>query len=342
MSTSMNTKIVLNARPKGVPRLEDFRLEQTPLAHPAAGQILLRTVFLSLDPYMRGRMNDAPSYAPSVQIGEAMVGGTVSRVEVSRHPSYAAGDWVIGASGWQSFALSDGSDISPLDGRIRSPSHALGVLGMPGFTAYHGLLNIGRPQPGETIVVASAAGAVGSVVGQIGRLQGARVIGIAGGPEKCRYAREMLGFDVCIDHRASDFAAQLAAAARDGIDVYFENVGGGVFQAVLPLLNQNARVPVCGLIAHYNDTELPPGPDRVPLLMRQVLTRRLLVHGFLIFDHFATGRETFVAQMSRWVDENRITVHETFLTGLPSAPQGLIDLLAGRHLGKVIVRVSEP
>jgi NADPH-dependent curcumin reductase CurA len=342
MNTSMNTKIVLNARPKGAPRLEDFRLEQTPLAHPAAGQVLLRTVFLSLDPYMRGRMNDAPSYAPSVQIGEAMVGGTVSRVEVSRHPSYAAGDWVVGGSGWQSFALSDGSDISPLDERIRSPSHALGVLGMPGFTAYHGLLNIGRPQPGETIVVASAAGAVGSVVGQIGRLQGARVIGIAGGPEKCRYARETLGFDVCIDHRASDFAAQLAAAARNGIDVYFENVGGGVFQAVLPLLNQNARVPVCGLIAHYNDTELPPGPDRVPLLMRQVLTRRLLVQGFLIFDHFATGREAFVAQMSRWVDENRITVHETFLTGLPSAPQGLIDLLAGRHLGKVIVQVSDP
>jgi NADPH-dependent curcumin reductase CurA len=338
----MNSRIVLNARPKGIPRLEDFRLEQLPLVPPAAGQVLLRTVFLSLDPYMRGRMNDGPSYAPSVGIGEVMVGGTVSRVEVSRHPSYTAGDWVVGGSGWQSFALSDGSDISPLDGRIRCPSHALGVLGMPGFTAYHGLLNIGRPQPGETIVVASAAGAVGSVVGQIGRLQGARVIGIAGGREKCRYARETLGFDVCLDHRAPDFPEQLAAAAHTGIDVYFENVGGEIFQAVLPLLNQNARIPVCGLIAHYNDTELPPGPDRSPLLMRQVLTRRLLVQGFLIFDHFATGREAFVAQMSRWVEQNRITVHETFLTGLHSAPQGLIDLLAGRHLGKVIVRVSDP
>lgn len=342
MSDSMNTRIVLNARPKGVPRLEDFRLEQTALSEPAAGQILLRTVFLSLDPYMRGRMNDAPSYAPSVGIGEVMVGGTVSRVELSRHPAYAAGDWVVGASGWQSFALSDGSDISPLDGRIRSPSHALGVLGMPGFTAYHGLLNIARPQSGETIVVASAAGAVGSAVGQIGRLQGARVIGIAGGPEKCRYTRETLGFDACIDHRAADFAAQLAAAARNGIDVYFENVGGTVFQAVLPLLNLNARIPVCGLIAHYNDTELAPGPDHVPVLMRQVLTRRLLVQGFLIFDHFATGHEPFIAQMSRWVDENRVAVHETFLAGLQSAPQGLIDLLAGRHLGKVIVRVSDP
>ncbi len=342
MSTSMNSRIVLNARPKGIPRLEDFRLEQLPLVPPAAGQVLLRTVFLSLDPYMRGRMNDGPSYAPSVGIGEVMVGGTVSRVEVSRHPSYTAGDWVVGGSGWQSFALSDGSDISPLDGRIRCPSHALGVLGMPGFTAYHGLLNIGRPQPGETIVVASAAGAVGSVVGQIGRLQGARVVGIAGGREKCRYARETLGFDVCLDHRAPDFPEQLAAAAHTGIDVYFENVGGEIFQAVLPLLNQNARIPVCGLIAHYNDTELPPGPDRIPLLMRQVLTRRLLVQGFLIFDHFATGREAFVAQMSRWVEQSRITVHETFLTGLHSAPQGLIDLLAGRHLGKVIVRVSDP
>ena len=335
-------QITLASRPVGMPTAATFGSRVVELDPPGDGEALVRWRFLSVDPYMRGRMNDGPSYAPSVGIGEVMVGGTVSRVEVSRHPSYTAGDWVVGGSGWQSFALSDGSDISPLDGRIRCPSHALGVLGMPGFTAYHGLLNIGRPQPGETIVVASAAGAVGSVVGQIGRLQGARVIGIAGGREKCRYARETLGFDVCLDHRAPDFPEQLAAAAHTGIDVYFENVGGEIFQAVLPLLNQNARIPVCGLIAHYNDTELPPGPDRIPLLMRQVLTRRLLVQGFLIFDHFATGREAFVAQMSRWVEQNRITVHETFLTGLHSAPQGLIDLLAGRHLGKVIVRVSDP
>lgn len=342
MTTLTNRTIVLNARPSGAPKLSDFRLVESSLPSPEAGQVLLRTVFLSLDPYMRGRMNDAPSYAPSVALGDVMVGGTVSRIEISRHPAYKPGDWVVGNSGWQSYALSDGSDILPLDGRITHPSHALGVLGMPGFTAYHGLLNIGRPRQGETLVVASAVGAVGAVVGQIGRLKGARTVGIAGGTRKCQYAIETLGFDACIDHRAPDFATQLAAAVPSGIDVYFENVGGEVFRAVLPLLNLGARVPVCGLIAHYNDTELPAGPDRVPLLMRQVLTRRLLVQGFLIFDHFATGREAFLADMSTWVDQKRVTIHEDVLAGLESAPQGLIDLLSGRHFGKVVVRVSEP
>ena len=342
MATLKNRRVVLNARPSGEPKLSDFRLVESSLPAPGAGQVLLRTVFLSLDPYMRGRMNDAPSYAPSVALGDVMVGGTVSRIEISHHPAFKPGDWVVGNSGWQSHALSDGSDILPLDARIAHPSHALGVLGMPGFTAYHGLLNIGRPRQGETLVVASAVGAVGAVVGQIARLKGARTVGIAGGARKCQYAVETLGFDACIDHRAPDFAAQLAAAVPSGIDVYFENVGGEVFRAVLPLLNLGARIPVCGLIAHYNDTELPAGPDRVPLLMRQVLTRRLLVQGFLIFDHFATGREAFLADMSTWVDQKRVTIHEDVLAGLESAPQGLIDLLSGRHFGKVVVRVSEP
>ena len=342
MAVLMNRRVVLSARPRGAPTLSDFQLLESALPQPEAGQVLLRTVFLSLDPYMRGRMNDSPSYAPPVALGDVMVGGTVSRIEISRHPSFKPGDWVVGNSGWQSHTLSDGSDILPLDSRIAHPSHALGVLGMPGFTAYHGLLNIGRPKQDETLVVASAVGAVGAVVGQIGRIKGARTVGIAGGADKCRYAIETLGFDACIDHRATDFPAQLAAAAPNGIDVYFENVGGAVLQAVLPLLNLGARIPVCGLIAHYNDTELPTGPDRVPLLMRQVLTRRLLVQGFLIFDHFATGRESFLADMSAWVEQGRVKVHEEIVHGLGNAPQGLIDLLAGRHFGKVVVQVSEP
>jgi NADPH-dependent curcumin reductase CurA len=342
MPSVVNRQIVLQARPQGEPKPGDFRLVEQELRPPADGEVLLRTIYLSIDPYMRGRMNEGPSYAPPVALGQVMVGATVSRVAISRHAAFRAGDWVTGASGWQTHALSDGSGLTPLDRRIERPSLALGVLGMPGFTAYHGLLNIARPQAGETLVVASAAGAVGSVVGQIGKLKGARVIGIAGGPEKCRYAAHTLGFDACIDHRRPDFAEQLATATARGVDVYFENVGGAVFEAVLPRLNLGARIPVCGLIAHYNETAPAPGPNRVPFLMRQVLTRRLHIQGFLIFDHYAAGFETFLSDMSAWVAQGRVTVREDFVEGIERAPEALIDLLAGRHFGKVVVRVGEP
>lgn len=338
--TQLNRQLLLHARPNGVPTPDDFRLEQTPVPQPAEGQVLLRTIYLSLDPYMRGRMSDAPSYAPPVELGEVMVGGTVNRVEASRHPRFKAGNLVAGFSGWRDYALSDGSDLMLLDQRMPQPSLALSLLGMPGFTAYHGLLNIGQPKPGETVVVASATGAVGSVVGQIAKLKGTHVIGIAGGADKCRYAVEVLGFDACIDHRAPDFAEQLATVTPDGIDVYFENVGGAVFDAVLPRLNIGARVPVCGLIAHYNDTKLPPGPNRVPLLMNLILTRRLHVQGFIILDHFATGFADFLRDMGQWVKEGKVTMREEFVDGLEQAPQGLIDLLAGKNFGKVVVRVS--
>jgi len=339
MTPSINRRIILQARPHGAPKPSDFRLEQQPIPQPAEGQVLLRTTHLSLDPYMRGRMNDGPSYAPPVALGEVMVGGTVSRVEASRHASFKVGDLVSSANGWQDFALSDGSDIAKLDRRISQPSLALSALGMPGFTAYHGLLNIGQPKPGETVVVASATGAVGSVVGQIAKLKGARAIGIAGGADKCRYAVDVLGFDVCIDHRAHDFKEQLAAATPKGIDVYFENVGGAVFDAVLPQLNIRARVPVCGLIAHYNDTQLPSGPNRVPLLMTQVLTRRLRVEGFIILDHYATGYAPFLRDMSEWVAQGKVKVREEIVEGLEQAPQALIDLLDGKNFGKVVVAV---
>lgn len=264
--SQQNRRFLLASRPHGEPTAANFRLDTVPAPQPGAGQLLLRTVYLSLDPYMRGRMSDAPSYAPPVEIGQVMVGGTVSRVAASQHPDFNVGDWVLGYDGWQEYALSDGSGLRNLGPHLPHPSRLLGVLGMPGFTAYMGLLDIGQPQAGETLVVAAASGAVGSVVGQIGKLKGCRVVGVAGGAEKCRYVVEELGFDACIDHRAPDFAERLAAVCPQGIDIYYENVGGAVFDAVLPLLNTKARIPVCGIIAHYNATGLPAGPDRLPLL----------------------------------------------------------------------------
>jgi len=336
----VNRRIVLAARPVGEPKDSDFRLETGPVPQPADGQVLLRTVYLSLDPYMRGRMSDARSYAPSVALGETMVGGTVCRVAASRHPDYAEGDWVLAQSGWQDYAVSDGTGLLPLGRDPAHPSWALGVLGMPGFTAYMGLLDIGRPQAGETVVVAAATGAVGAVVGQIARLKGCRVVGIAGGADKCRYAVQELGFDACLDHRADDLAQRLAEVVPDGIDVYFENVGGKVFQAVLPLLNPRARVPVCGLVADYNATGLPEGPDRVPQLMRTVLSRRIHMQGFIIFLDYGHRYDEFRTAMTAWVDEGRIKYREDVVEGLSQAPRGLIGLLRGENAGKRIVRVG--
>lgn len=338
---SEQTRVVLAKRPKGAPSPDNFRVERAALTPPGANQLLLKTLYLSVDPYMRGRMSEGPSYAPPVALGEVMVGGAVSRVEQSNNPGFKVGDLVVGDTGWQSHSLSDGSGLQVLDAAIGHPSLALSVLGMPGFTAYHGLLNIGQPKAGETLVVASAAGTVGAVVGQLARLKGARAVGVAGGAEKCRFAREELGFDLCLDHYAEDFAEQLAAATPKGIDIYYENVGGKVFAAVLPRLNIWARVPVCGLIAHYNDgVDLPAGPDHLPQLMNTILFRRLLLQGFIIGDHWATGHAAFLRDMSAWVAEGRIKIREDIVDGLEQAPQALVDLLAGKHFGKVVVRVS--
>ncbi|MDA5488398.1 NADP-dependent oxidoreductase [Yersinia kristensenii] len=335
-----NRRILLASRPLGVPTHENFVLETQPIPQPAAGQVLLRTRYLSLDPYMRGRMSDAPSYAAPVGIDDVMVGGAVSRVEVSKHPDFQVGDWVLARSGWQDYALSDGSDIRNLGPELSHPSRALGVLGMPGFTAYMGLLDIGQPKAGETLVVAAASGAVGSVVGQIGKLKGCKVVGIAGGAEKCRYVVEELGFDVCIDHRATDFAQQLEKACSEGIDIYYENVGGAVFDAVLPLLNSRARIPVCGLIARYNDTELPDGPDRLPLLQSIILRKRIRMQGFIIFDDYAHHFDDFLQQMTPWVEQGKIKFREDLVDGLENAPQAFIGLLQGKNFGKLVIRVS--
>ena len=333
-------RIVLASRPVGEPKASDFRLEEYPLPQPGPGEVLLRTQWLSLDPYMRGRMSDAPSYAKPVGVGDVMEGGTVSAVAASNNDRFAAGDIVLGHTGWQTHALSNGAGLRKLDPKLAPVSTALGVLGMPGMTAYAGLLEIGKPQPGETVVVAAASGAVGSAVGQIAKVKGARAVGIAGGADKCRYVKDELGFDDCLDHRAPDFAARLKAACPKGIDVYFENVGGAVFDAVLPLLNPFARIPVCGLIAQYNATELPPGPNRLPLLMRNVLTKRLLIRGFIVWD-FAARLDDFLRDMSQWVKEGRVKYREDVVDGLENAPATLIGLLKGKNFGKQLVRVAE-
>ena len=340
MNSKENRRIVLASRPVGEPTAANFRLESTALPVPAEGQILLRALYLSLDPYMRGRMSDAKSYAAPVAIDAVMVGATVCRVETSRHAGFAEGELVLAYTGWQDYALSDGASLSKL-GSLAQPSLALGVLGMPGFTAYMGLLDIGQPKAGDTVVVAAASGAVGSVVGQIAKLQGCRVVGIAGGAEKCRYVLEELGFDACIDHRAPDLPAQLAAACPKGIDVYFENVGGAVFDAVLPLLNSGARVPLCGLISQYNVAERPEGKDRLSFLMGQILVRRIKMQGFIIFDDYGHRYPEFFKAMSAWLADGKIKFREDIVTGLETAPEAFIGLLKGKNFGKLIVQLNK-
>jgi NADPH-dependent curcumin reductase CurA len=254
-------------------------------------------------------------------------------------PRFKQSDIVLAGTGWQEFSLSDGNGAQKIDPSLGPISYALGVLGMPGLTAYTGLLNIGKPQPGETLVVAAASGAVGSVVGQIAKIKGCRAIGIAGGERKCRYVKEELGFDACLDHKQPDLAERLKAACPSGIDIYFENVGGAVFDAVLPLLNNFARIPVCGLIAHYNATELPVGPNRVPQLMMATLVKRLTFRGFIVFD-FASQYPDFVRDMSGWLRESRVKYREDITDGLENAPRELIGLLKGENFGKKIIRVG--
>lgn len=337
-----NQRIVLASRPVGAPTDENFRLEETPIPEPADGEVLLRVVYLSLDPYMRGRMNDKPSYAPPVAIDDVMVGGTVCQVAASRNPEFTEGEWVVSYSGWQRYALSDGSELMRLGKNPENPSWALGVLGMPGFTAYMGLMDIGQPKAGDTLVVAAATGPVGSTVGQLGKVNGCRVVGVAGGPEKCRFARETLGFDACLDHKAADFADQLKAACADGIDIYFENVGGKVFDAVLPLLNAGARVPVCGLVSMYNATGLPDGPNRVPQLMATVLVKRIKMQGFIIFDDYGHRYGEFAKAMSELVASGKIHYREDVVEGLENAPEAFRGMLEGRNFGKMVIKVSDP
>ena len=335
-----NRRIVLASRPQGVPTPKDFRLETAAAPEPGEGQVLLKTLFLSLDPYMRGRMSDGPSYAAPVGIGEVMTGEVVGRVTASRADGFKEGDLVAGRTGWQEWAVADGKTVRKLAETGSPPSTALGVLGMPGMTAWVGMHNIGQPKAGETVVVGAASGPVGSMVGQIAKLRGARAVGIAGGADKCAYVTSELGFDACVDHRDPALASLLAEACPDGIDVYFENVNGPVWDAVFPLLNPFARVPVCGLVANYNMTDLPAGPDRTALLFRAALTKRLRIQGFLVYD-FADQEPMFLGEMAPLVKSGKIRHREDISEGLEKAPETFIGMLKGGNFGKTLVHLSD-
>lgn len=339
-SPKVNRRIVLARRPKGEPATEDFRMEEAPIPELRDGELLLQTLYLSLDPYMRGRMNEGPSYAAPQKLDEVMVGGTVSRVLVSRNPRFSEGDLLSSYSGWQEYEVSRGMGLQKLDPRIPKPSYALGVMGMPGLTAYVGFLDLGQPKSGETLVVAAATGAVGSVVGQIAKLKGLRAVGVAGGPAKCEYAVRELGFDACIDHRDPEMPRLLKEACPKGVDVYFENVGGAVWDAVFPLLNTHARIPLCGLIAQYNATGLPPGPDRSSQLMATFLVKQIKVQGFIISTYFHR-QPAFIADMSEWMKAGSIKYREDITKGLENAPKAFLGLFKGANFGKLLVQVAD-
>jgi NADPH-dependent curcumin reductase len=338
-STRLNRRIVLVARPKGEPQETDFRLEDAPVPRPADGQVLLRILYLSLDPYMRGRMNEGRSYAPPVSIGEVMEGGTVAEVIESRSPNWKPGDIVLSYSGWQQYAVADAEGLRKLDPSVAPVSTALGILGMPGLTAYTGLLNIGQPKPGERVVVSAAAGAVGSVVGQIAKIKGTRVVGIAGNKDKCAYLVQELGFDAAVNRSEPSFSEDLKAACPQGVDIYFENAGGTVLKSVVPLLNNFGRVPVCGLIAQYNLSGPAEGPDFTPLLMGAILTKRLTFRGFIVTD-FASQQGDFFREMSEWLREGKVKYREDVVNGLENAISAFKGLLQGANFGKLIVKIA--
>ena len=336
-----NRQIKLASRPIGEPKAENFDMVTSEIPSPNNNEMLLRTVYLSLDPYMRGRMSAAKSYADPLEVGDVMLGGTVAQVVESNIDKFAVGDLVVSNSGWQDYSVSDGEGVLKLDKDMPNPSYGLGVLGMPGFTGYMGFTDIGKPQKGETLVVAAATGPVGATVGQVANQYGLRTVGIAGGKEKCDFAVNELGFDACIDHKADDFAEQLKAACPDGIDIYYENVGGKVFDAVMPLLNAHARIPVCGLVAQYNATELPEGQDRLSVLTGLILSQRLTIKGFIIFEEYGDHYPEFLKTMSKWVESGDVKTKEHIAEGLDNAPDAFVRMLNGDNFGKTVVKIAD-
>lgn len=332
------TQILLTERPVGAPTAKTFRMAETELPALEDGEVLLRVIYLSLDPYMRGRMSDARSYAAPVEVGGMMGGGTVCEVIESKNPKHEVGSFVQSMSGWQSHAIADGKDLRKLDPADAPISTSVGVLGMPGLTAYVGLLDIGEPKEGETVVISAASGAVGSVVGQLAKIKGARAVGVAGSPEKVAFVRDELGFDACVSHRSPSLSADLAAACPKGADVYFENVGGATLDAVMPLMNPFGRMPVCGMISLYNATSMDEGPTRARM-MRQILTDRLKVQGFIVTDRWNRFPD-FIKEVGGYIREGKLKYRESITEGLENAPSAFIGLLQGENFGKQLVRVS--
>lgn len=330
-----NLQVLLANRPAGWVKESDFRVVESEIPAPGDGQVLVKGRYLSLDPYMRGRMNDTRSYAAKVELGQVMTGETVGEVIASKNPKFRSGDTVAGRTGWQHYALSDGSDLRKVDANLVPLSAHLGVVGMPGVTAWVGLLDIGQPKPGETVVVSAASGAVGSVVGQLAKLRDCRVVGIAGGPEKCDFVVRELGFDACIDHRGPDLAQALAAATPKGIDVYFENVGGPLLDAVLLRCNPFARIPLCGMVSQYNATSDRYGVQNLMMAVGM----RIKLQGFIVSDHLARWPEA-LTQLGQWVREGKIKYRETVTEGLENAPRAFIGLLKGENFGKQLVKLA--
>jgi len=328
----VNKQIVLDSRPTGAAEARNFRLVESEAPSPGPGQVLVRHLYLSLDPYMRGRMNDAKSYAKPQELGAVMVGGTVGEVVASNNPRFKIGDKVVGNGGWQNYSLSDGGDLRVIDAS-RIPIQAyLGPVGMPGVTAWYGLNKIIAPKKGETVVVTAATGAVGSVVGQLAKIAGATVIGVAGGPEKCAYAKDELGYDICVDHKSPNFVEELKAALPKGVDGLFENVGGLPFETAARRFNDFARAAICGLIASYDGAPAPA------IDLRVMLTKRIKVEGFIVSDHMALW-PTALAELAGHVAAGRIRYRETISNGLESAPEAFLGLLKGKNFGKQLVKL---
>lgn len=332
-----NRQIVLASRPEAVPQPSDFRIVESDVSQPGDGQLLVKTHYLSVDPYMRGRMRDVESYAEPVALGDVMVGGTVGTVVESCHRRYKEGDVVVGYWGWQEFAIADGKDVYPFDTAMAPMSTALGVLGMPGMTAYFGLLDIGQPQAGETVFVSGAAGAVGSTVGQIAKIKGCRVVGSAGTQVKVDDLTANLGFDAAFNYKqVAEFQPVLRDLCPDGVDVYFDNVGGALTDAVFNVINLKARVVVCGQIDQYNAERPPQGPR----LLWHLIVKRARVEGFLVLDYVERYREA-QQQLAQWLAEGSLQYRETIVDGLENTPQAFIGLFHGENLGKQLVRLAD-
>ncbi|RLQ87055.1 NADP-dependent oxidoreductase [Notoacmeibacter ruber] len=333
-------QIVLAQHPHGMPTDEDLPLREKTLDAPAQGEVLVRVIYLSLDPYMRGRMSQAKSYAAGVEIGQPITAESICEVADSKADGLSKGDIVLARTGWVDHAVIRGEDCRKIDPSLAPISTHLGVMGMPGFTAWVGLIVHGKVKSGDRVCVSSAAGAVGQIVGQIAKAKGATAIGIAGGPEKCQEVEETFGFDACVDYKTGDFKSSLESAAGDGFDIYFENVGGDVLFKVLPLMKEFGRVPLCGMIAWYNLTSAPEGPDMAPQIWRNILSKKLTVRGFINYDDIE-HHDAFLQDMSGWLKDGTVKYREDIRDGLENAPAYFRDLLSGGNRGKMVVKVGE-